>query len=600
MNMDKHTAPTPSALNRVSATLLLPLLLSVAFLAIVAAPVLAQGPGEVLLYDEHFDYADYSKVPGWRLESEGGGEVGWVVEDGKLIGKSHYWATYEEGDWFNTHLGLTVFLHDFFEGLHISVRLSDVGRYALALHPDRVALFKQQGFGPGESFMDIGKHERDFAGGIPHGVSVSVYEGRVLVVIDGVTEFDWVDPDPLPAGTIAVETLDNGWVEVDDVRVYGPAPAAGPDLSIVVADEWEFSEDGQWLVLYIVIANKGDVQARKTAAQAGDPETGWESAMFPVPPLEPGDDTTVAIELEIPEDQRGFDHVFLVQVDSGHWVTDDFNRGNNERWTPPIYIPELPVVEEPYIEGIEPDRGLPGEEMTVIIYGSNFTPEFGAFIPDLVEVHYVEFVHPGELEARIAIHPEAPPGPRPVWVGIEDGPVAVLEDGFTVLEPEREGQPDLTVTISDWEIDRDRTLVLHLTVRNIGDGYAGETIILAEEPDTGWASDHFAVPEMAPGEESPLEIGMQIPDEQRGRTHRFDVTVDPEDWIVESNERNNATRTGGIPIRPMGEVRTPTERRPTPTPTPDGDRGGLDPRVLILVLAGGLLGGAFLLRGRGR
>jgi subtilisin family serine protease len=380
-----------------------------------------------------------------------------------------------------------------------------------------------------------------------------------------------------------------------------PPPEGGPDLSIVVADDWGFSEDGQRLVLYIVIANKGDVQARKTAAQAGDPDTGWESAMFPVPPLEPGDDTTVPIELEIPEDQRGFDHVFLVQVDSGHWVTNESNRDNNERWTPPIYIPGLPDVEEPYVEGIEPDRGRPGEEMMVTIYGSNFTPEFGAFIPDLVEVHYVKFVHPGELEARIAIHPEAAPGPRPVWVGIEDGPAAVLEDGFTVLEPQREGQPDLTVSVSDWGIDGDRTLVLQLTVRNTGEGYAGETIVRAEEPDTGWASDHFAVPETAPGDESLVEIEMQIPDEQRGRTHRFDVTVDPEDWIVESNERNNTTRTGGIPIRSIGEARTPTERRPTRTPTPDRDGGGPDRRVLILILVGGLLGGgAFLLRGRGR
>ncbi len=596
--MDKHCALTPGALSRVSATLLLVLLLTVAFQAIVPAPVPAQGPGEVLLYDEGFDYDDFSQVPGWRLESEYGGEEGWVVEDGKLRGIRHYWATYEEGDWFNTHLDLTAFLHDGFEGLHISVRLSSVGRYFLALHPHRVDLVKQQGFGPGETFEDIQKHERGFAGGIPHGVSISVYEGRVLVVIDGMTEFDWVDPDPLPAGTIAVETLDDGWVEVDDIRVYGPAPAAGPDLSIVAADQWEFSEDGQRLVLYIVVANKGDVQARKTAAQAGDPETGWESAMFPVPALEPGDDTTVPIELEIPEDQRGFDHVFLVQVDSGHWVTDDSNRANNQRWTPPIYIP--PLHEEPYVEGIEPDRGRPGEEMTVIIYGANFRPEFEIDIPDLVEIRYVKFVHPGEFEARIAIHPEAPPGPRPVWVGIQDGPAAVLEDGFTVL-PVPAGQPDLTVRFARWEIDRDRTLVLHLIIRNIGDGHAGETIVRAEEPDTGWASISFGVPEMAPGDEAPVEIGMQIPDEQRGRTHRFDVTVDPEDWIAEINERNNTTTTVEIPIARIPEVPTPTERRPTPTPTPRGDGDGLDPRVLILVLGGGLLGGAaFLLRGRWR
>ncbi len=379
-----------------------------------------------------------------------------------------------------------------------------------------------------------------------------------------------------------------------------PPPESGPDLSIVAADQWEFSEDGQRLVLYIVVANKGDVEARKTAALAGDPETGWESALFPVPALEPGDDATVPIELEIPEDQRGFDHVFLVQVDSGQWVTDESNRDNNERWTPPIYIPQVPVVEEPYIEGIEPDRGRPGEELMVTIYGENFTPEFDTFIPDLVEVQYVTFVHSRELEARIAIDPEAPPGPRPVWVGIEDGPVAVLEDGFTVLE-EREGRPDLMVAVFDWDIEDNRVLVLYLEVRNVGDGYAGETTVRAEERGTGWSSDYFPVPEMEPGDESPVEIRMQIPDEQRNRAHRFTIEVDPDDWIAESDERNNTTSTDAIPIPPSGEVQRPTEPRPSRTPAPDEDGGGLDPRVLILVLVGGLLGGgAFLLRGRGR
>jgi subtilisin family serine protease len=608
--MDKQRDLTPSTVNRVVATLLLPLLLTVALWAILVTPVLAQDSREVLLYQESFDYDDYSKVPGWSLDSEYGGEVGWVVEGGQLRGMRHYWAVYEEGDWFNTHLGLTVFLHDGFEGLHISVRLSEVGRYALALYPDRVILFKQQGFGEGESFKDIGKHARRFEEGIPHGVSISVYEGRVLVVIDGVMEFDWVDPDPLPSGKIAFETLDDGWAEVDDVRVYGPAPTAGPDLSIVAADEWEFSEDGQTLVLYIVVANKGDVQARKTAAWARDPETGWESRLFPVPPLEPGEDTTVAIELEIPEDQRGFDHVFLVQVDPGNWVADESDRDNNERWTPPIGIPGLPELEEPYVEGIQPDRGRPGEEITVRIFGYNFSPEFGVFIPDLVEVQYVRFVHSGELEARIAIAPEAPAGRRPVWVGIEPGPVAVLEDGFTVLEPERAAQPDLTVSVSDWDIADDQIVVLHLIVRNAGDGYAGETIVRAEEPDLGWSSGDFTVPELWGGDEAPVEIRIEIPDEQRGSTHRFDVMVDPEDWIAESSEGNNTARTGGIPIPPIGEVRTPTERRAaptpterrlTPTPTSDRDGGGLDPRVIIVILVGGLLGGGiYLLRGRGR
>lgn len=194
------------------------------------APTLghAQGPEEEVLYEEDFDDG---QARDWNLESEGAGEVGWVVEDSMLRGREHYWAVYEQGNWFNAHLALAVYLGNpyledmHYEGLHISVRLSSTGRYFVALHPNRVALFRQQGFGSGERFDTVGEHQRNYALGIPHGVSISVYEGHVLVVIDGVTEFDWVDPAPLPTGTIALETLDSGYARVDDVRVYGPPPA---------------------------------------------------------------------------------------------------------------------------------------------------------------------------------------------------------------------------------------------------------------------------------------------------------------------------------------------------------------------------------------
>lgn len=292
--MNKRRVLTPGAPIRLAATLLLLLLLTVGLQTPAPPPAVAQGPGEVLLYSESFGYADYSEVPGWRLGSEFKGEVGWAVEGGRLRGKRHYWATYEKDNWYDTHLELTVFLHDGFEGLNVSVRQSQAGRYGLALHPDRVVFFKQQGLGAGEGVKNIGEDRRRFAEGKPHGVSISVYTGRVLVVIDGVTEFDWVDPDPLPAGGIAFETLDKSWAEVDDVRVYGPAPVGGPDLSIVAADKWEFSADLQTLVLYIVVANEGDVPSGESQVRASDPQTGWDSGLFPVASLAAGSDTTVA------------------------------------------------------------------------------------------------------------------------------------------------------------------------------------------------------------------------------------------------------------------------------------------------------------------
>jgi len=358
--MDRHHALAFKVLKRLTKALLLALLLVVTSLAVASTPGHAQGPGEVLLYEENFDEGG---AQGWNLESETVDEFefGWAVTEGMLIGREHYWATYEEGNWFNTHLDLTVYLHEDYQGLHISVRLSNTGRYFLAFHPDRLALVKQLGFGRGESFETIEEYYVDYSPNIPHGVSISVYEGHVLVVIDGETEFDWVDSEPLPAGTIAVETLQGGYVRVDDVKVYGPPPAPeGPDLSILSADTWRFEEDERVLVLLVEIINQGNAEASETRVFAGDPDHGWPGREVDVPDLSPGDTTTVEVKLGIAEEQRGTTHRFMVEVDPEDYITE-LDEENNVARTPEIPIPpeEVPVEPTPTeTPDIEPEPDL--------------------------------------------------------------------------------------------------------------------------------------------------------------------------------------------------------------------------------------------------
>jgi len=123
--------------------LLLILTLAVTVVTLPLRPARAQE--EVELYHEDFEDG---RAQGWRLEEEGDGEVGWSVRDGELHGSEHFWAVYEPGYWYDARLTLLVQLGNPYlddrgnGGLHIMMRLSEEGRYVLAISPERVTIFK--------------------------------------------------------------------------------------------------------------------------------------------------------------------------------------------------------------------------------------------------------------------------------------------------------------------------------------------------------------------------------------------------------------------------------------------------------------------------
>jgi hypothetical protein len=48
---------------------------------------------------------------------------------------------------------------------------------------------------------------------------------RVQVKVDGSLQIDYTDPDPIPSGSLALETMDGSAASIDDIKVYGPPPA---------------------------------------------------------------------------------------------------------------------------------------------------------------------------------------------------------------------------------------------------------------------------------------------------------------------------------------------------------------------------------------
>lgn len=91
------------------------------------------------------------------------------------------------------------------------------------------------------------------------------------------------------------------------------------------------------------------------------------------------------------------------------------------------------------LRSVEPDRGEPGQQLTLILRGSGFG---GANVVHVniggLEVRDVEVVSDEEIHARVTIPEGAEPGPRDVEVAADFGPqeifTDVLQGGFTVLE----------------------------------------------------------------------------------------------------------------------------------------------------------------------
>ncbi|MFW9917246.1 MAG: IPT/TIG domain-containing protein, partial [Candidatus Thorarchaeota archaeon] len=117
------------------------------------------------------------------------------------------------------------------------------------------------------------------------------------------------------------------------------------------------------------------------------------------------------------------------------------------------------------IESVDPDGGQCDQELTLTIYGDNFTPETDVSISDFIEVIDVHFIDSEELEVEIYIHPDAPLGSCPVEVSNPDGSSDVLEAGFEVNLTESLPLLD-PIIIAAIVITAGGTITLLLTIRH--------------------------------------------------------------------------------------------------------------------------------------
>ena len=139
-----------------------------------------------------------------------------------------------------------------------------------------------------------------------------------------------------------------------DIRETEPLPTPkGPDLAILSAENWAFEDDGRVLQLLVKIANHCDTRANQTRVYAEDPQHDWPGRESVVPAFNPEETGTIEIRLDIPEEQRGTTHVFMLELDPEDMI-QEIDERNNVEWTPGIFIPLLEVSPPPTEPSLPP------------------------------------------------------------------------------------------------------------------------------------------------------------------------------------------------------------------------------------------------------
>ncbi|HUV80714.1 MAG TPA: family 16 glycoside hydrolase [Candidatus Bathyarchaeia archaeon] len=145
-----------------------------------------------------------------------------------------------------------------------------------------------------------------------------------------------------------------------------------------------------------------------------------------------------------------------------------------------------------------------------------------------------------------------------------EGTVVQVDDiVVTGQRPVTPEYPDLIVAMVNSEIVEE-TLIIVAAVENAGEAPVEEGFIIVTAEAPGWSGD-AGVPELGVGEIAEVTINLNIRDELREQWHSFDVIVDSEYELVESNEENNRQT---IRIWVPGIEVPPSTTTPTPTPEP--------------------------------
>ncbi|MBS1249316.1 MAG: Xyloglucanase Xgh74A [Chloroflexi bacterium] len=186
-------------------TLVLYLLICLMFVPLVS--ISAQGE---IAYSQDFENGhppEWSMDDGWEIVEVDGGHA--------LSGQGHTWARVDIGPWedyvfrFRAKLEPEADLH-----ANIRLRHEPFQRYYITVNQAQIAIHKQVG----EEFyerLSTGPGQGDGW----HLLELEVEEGLVSARVDGEESTSYEDPDPIPYGGIAFESVGSGIVLIDEVEV---------------------------------------------------------------------------------------------------------------------------------------------------------------------------------------------------------------------------------------------------------------------------------------------------------------------------------------------------------------------------------------------
>lgn len=309
-------------------------------LTILSVKGLAQNPVQEV-YREDFEDG---RAQGWELEQP------WVVDGGMLNGRGHTWAIYNPGNWESARIALRLQTN----GVHVNIGYSDVGRYAINIREENgrliISLFKQ--LWPDTFFNNLAHQATDFASNSIHFVQMTIEDGRIRVSVNQQQMLDYVDPDPLPPGTIAFETLDNTYAQIHDIAVVGtrgtesaepvPQPQAQPDLALGSV-KWVIDKETRRLLIDGEVRNTGTTRSPSARVIIGTPGWRGESTTQQIPA---GETERIHIAMEIREDLQEKRHRLELIVDPDNRIAE--TRENNNSYAFEVFIPQLRTAKPQY------------------------------------------------------------------------------------------------------------------------------------------------------------------------------------------------------------------------------------------------------------
>ncbi|MBN1640823.1 MAG: CHAT domain-containing protein [Anaerolineae bacterium] len=534
-------------------------------------PGRAQGPeGEPQTFDD-------GQAPGWTLERNTRTEERWEVvpldarmaapPNQALRGIGHVFATYEDRSWADYVLRARIYLLEPGSTLHICYRMSNQGRYFIGFAEWGLYLSKESPWGA-PATPSLAQVNRLQTAGRWYAIEVRGVGSTIEVFVNGSAMIRYEDKEPLRAGTIGFETLDNSIVFVDDVEVEVYAsmsarppecPQDGPryeeDLDDGRAQGWAMAASGErWQVQRDMLVGRGHTWASYEDAQWGD-----VCLAFTLRCLQ------AQLHANVRHSAKDRYAVYLLNDGSRLFVGLAKGERADQR------VAEADVDLSPFTVDQWTEQGLGiaiqalGNEVRVSVQGAAKNPVLVYRDPDPLPAGQVSFE---AIDSTVCV-----------------------DDIVVVGEPEEAPLPDLAPhSLHGWVSEDGDELYLMAQVRNAGPEGSGAAVVRAE----AWDRRELSLPPLSPGKSHALTFQWDIPDEKRGRFVVIGVHVDPDNRIAEQDEQNNdalaerivipTVRAPGVPTSPKPTPVPPTSR---PTPVPPTPRPTPQPRNRAWLYGGG-------------